>query len=76
MVQELSSNKEDKGSSMLYPEFWVNDKGEHPECFTTITMEDIKKGIWKTTLPQHQKDAEEYFKLLAYVDKRIFSEKE
>ena len=27
--------------------FWVNDKGEHPEPFTLISEEDVRKGGWK-----------------------------
>ncbi|MDI6885073.1 MAG: isochorismatase [archaeon] len=27
--------------------FWVNDKGEHPEPFTLISEEDVRKGWWK-----------------------------
>jgi nicotinamidase-related amidase len=27
--------------------YLVNDKGEHPEPFTLISEEDVKKGIWK-----------------------------
>jgi nicotinamidase-related amidase len=27
--------------------FWINDKGEHPEPFTLISDEDVRKGQWK-----------------------------
>lgn len=27
--------------------FWVNDRGEHPEPFTLIPDEDVKRGRWK-----------------------------
>jgi nicotinamidase-related amidase len=27
--------------------FLVNDRGEHPEPFTLVSEEDVKKGIWK-----------------------------
>ncbi len=27
--------------------FWVNDKGEHPEPFTLISEEEVRKGWWK-----------------------------
>jgi nicotinamidase-related amidase len=27
--------------------FWVDDKGEHPEPFTLISDEDVRKGRWK-----------------------------
>jgi nicotinamidase-related amidase len=27
--------------------FWVNDQGEHPKPFTSVTVKDIEKGVWK-----------------------------
>jgi nicotinamidase-related amidase len=27
--------------------FWVNDQGEHPKPFTSVTVKDIAKGVWK-----------------------------
>ncbi len=28
------------------PQFWVNEKGEHPDPFTRITLKDVEKGKW------------------------------
>jgi nicotinamidase-related amidase len=27
--------------------FWINDAGENPQPMTTITYEDVQKGVWK-----------------------------
>ncbi|HBB35483.1 MAG TPA: isochorismatase [Cyanobacteria bacterium UBA8803] len=33
---------------IFHPVFWVNDVGEHPApAATTITLDDVQKGIWK-----------------------------
>lgn len=33
---------------IFHPIFWVNDAGEHPvPAATTITLEDVQRGIWK-----------------------------
>jgi len=32
---------------IFYPTWWGNEKGEHPAPFTTISAEDIRKGLWK-----------------------------
>lgn len=31
---------------VAHPIFWVNGKGEHPAPFTTITKDDVAKGVW------------------------------
>jgi nicotinamidase-related amidase len=33
--------------AIFHPEFWVNDKGEHPGPATQITLDDQKAGRWK-----------------------------
>lgn len=30
------------------PQFWVNEKGEHPNPFTRITLKDVEKGKWRS----------------------------
>jgi nicotinamidase-related amidase len=33
---------------IFHPIFWINDAGEHPQpAATSITLEDVQKGIWK-----------------------------
>jgi nicotinamidase-related amidase len=32
---------------IFHPIFLVNDAGEHPEPMTSISVEDIEKGVWK-----------------------------
>jgi len=32
---------------IFHSAFWVNDQGEHPAPFTTISVEDVKEGRWK-----------------------------
>ncbi|HBL10913.1 MAG TPA: isochorismatase [Cyanobacteria bacterium UBA11162] len=33
---------------IFHPIFWINDAGEHPTpAATIITLDDVKKGIWK-----------------------------
>lgn len=33
---------------IFHPIFWINEAGEHPQpAATSITLEDVQKGIWK-----------------------------
>ena len=33
---------------IFHPIFWINEAGEHPQpAATSITLEDVEKGIWK-----------------------------
>lgn len=33
---------------IFHPIFWINESGEHPQpAATSITLEDVQKGIWK-----------------------------
>lgn len=32
---------------IFHPIFWINDAGEHPIAATTISLEEVQKGIWK-----------------------------
>ncbi len=43
-----------------HPVFWVDSAGKHPDPFTVITMEDVKKGAWRTTIIGYQKYAFDY----------------
>ena len=48
--------------------FLVNDKGEHPEPYTLITLEDIEQGVWKfnpdlsSSLNIHETYGQEYLR--------------
>jgi nicotinamidase/pyrazinamidase len=51
---------------IAHPIFWMDSNGKHPGAydFTIITVEDMEKGIWRTTNPAFQKQALEYVKSL------------
>lgn len=49
---------------IAHPLFWVDDRGNHPNPFTTITVEDVQNGKWKTTHPGSQARATEYVQAL------------
>lgn len=36
-----------------HPVFLINSKNEHPAYFSPITLDDFKKGIWRTTNPAY-----------------------
>lgn len=54
-----------KVMQVFHPAFWVNSKNENPQPFTLIGVDDVKKGTWRTTLPQLQKRGIEYVEALA-----------
>lgn len=35
---------------IFYPNWWVNNKGEHPAPFTAITAEAVERGEWTPTV--------------------------
>ncbi len=35
-------------NDISHPNFWINDKGEHPAPFSTITAQDVEQGKWKS----------------------------
>jgi len=45
---------------VAHPIFWVNSKGEHPDPFTIISVEDVKNGAWTTTNPGWKQKGLEY----------------
>ena len=49
---------------IAHPIWWLNSKGEHPDPFTLITAEDVKKGTWRATNPAMQDHSEQYVKSL------------
>ena len=50
---------------IAHPVFWVNSKGEHPNIFTLITVDDVKNGVWRAFNPRFQKRAAAYVETLA-----------
>ena len=51
-----------------HPCFWVDPDGNHPEPFTTISLDDFNK-IWSCSSVNDEKDAEIYLKSLKIQDK-------
>jgi len=45
---------------IAHPLFWINDKGEHPTPIMPITVDDVKNGVWKPTVPTMQERARKY----------------
>jgi nicotinamidase-related amidase len=47
---------------IFFPTFWVDKNGNHPNPFTMITLDDIRKGVWKPAL--FPLEAEKYVEIL------------
>ncbi|HAJ93429.1 MAG TPA: hypothetical protein DCM41_00915 [Synergistaceae bacterium] len=45
---------------IAHPIFWMNTEGRHPDPYTLIRKEDLKKGLWHTTVPDHMERAVRY----------------
>lgn len=45
---------------IFYPTFWIEDNGNHPQPFTTITIDDIKSGKYRAKNDEDQLDAVRY----------------
>jgi nicotinamidase/pyrazinamidase len=50
---------------IAHPIFWVDSKGNHPNPFTLITTDDVKKGTWRAFNPRWQSRAQTYVDTLA-----------
>jgi nicotinamidase-related amidase len=62
---------------IAHPVFWIGKDNKHPNLFTVISADDVKNGVWRTTIPAFQNrktmkahgldrdGAEEYTKKLA-----------
>ncbi len=48
-----------------HPVFWSSSEGKNPDPFTIITPDDVRKGLWKTSRPDHQSYALKYVSELA-----------
>ena len=49
---------------IFHPLYWRDTAGKHPAPFTRITIDDIEKGVWTTTVPSHRNRALDYVKTL------------
>lgn len=47
-------------ADIAHPIFWLDPEGRHPAPYTLITKEDLKKGLWRTTVPDHMDRAAHY----------------
>ena len=56
---------------IAHPIFWVDHEGRHPAPFTLITKDDLKKGLWRTSLPDHMDRAVRYVDELAKNDRYV-----
>lgn len=45
--------------------WWINDKGEQPNLFTVISVEDVETGVWKAVNPELQEWSLYYVRQLA-----------
>lgn len=54
-----------KVMQVFHSAFWINSKNEHPQPFTLISVDDVKKGVWRTTVNGLQKRGTEYVEALA-----------
>lgn len=49
---------------IAHPLYWMNSKGEHPNPFTIITVDDVKNGKWQPTVPSYRTRALNYVETL------------
>jgi nicotinamidase-related amidase len=49
---------------VAHPMFWKDQKGAHPQPFTTISVEDVENSVWTTTRPAMFKRGLEYVQTL------------
>jgi len=45
---------------IFHKAFWKNSNGEHPQPFTSISVEDVKNGTWTTVNPRWYQRALDY----------------
>lgn len=50
---------------VFHPCFWTSSSGKSPNPFTIISVSDVEKGIWRTSIPTLQTKAVEYVRKLA-----------
>lgn len=49
---------------VAHPIFWMDEKGNHPDPFTLISLDDFVSGKWKASLPNLQEYAQEYLEAI------------
>jgi nicotinamidase-related amidase len=49
---------------IAHPPYWENSRGEHPDPFTLITMEDLEQGNWRTVRVEDREQGVDYVKQL------------
>ncbi|MDR2897683.1 MAG: hypothetical protein LBU99_02630 [Spirochaetaceae bacterium] len=49
---------------IAHPGFWLNPENSHPDVFTVITEEDVRRGIWRPADPNMAAYVEEYLLFL------------
>lgn len=54
---------------IAHPLFWLNNKNEHPDPFTIISLKDVASGTYKASAHQFQLYAENYLASLEKTDK-------
>jgi nicotinamidase/pyrazinamidase len=50
---------------IAHPVTWINSRGEHPNPFTIISVDDVKKDVWFSTFPQERQYCKQYVYKLA-----------
>jgi nicotinamidase-related amidase len=45
--------------------FLVGPDGQHPPPYTTVTVADVERGVWRAAAPDHQEHLERYVRALA-----------
>jgi nicotinamidase-related amidase len=50
---------------VAHPIFWTNSDGKHPDPYTPISVDDVKNGVWLTSIPGLQKYVLGYVEALA-----------
>lgn len=49
---------------IAHPMWWKKNNGDYPEIFTMISLEDIEKGLYTTSNPEHFEYSKNYIKSL------------
>ena len=49
---------------IAHPIWWVDGQGNHPDPFTIISADDVRKGKWRAYNPGFQKRSQEYVESL------------
>ncbi|MDR1748551.1 MAG: isochorismatase family protein [Spirochaetaceae bacterium] len=49
---------------IAHPGFWLDTENNHPDVYTIITEEDVRRGIWRPAAPEMSSYVEEYLLFL------------